>query len=201
MAGRPLGRDARRRQMRSVVVELLGEHGFHGFGMRDVAARSRQSVANVYHHVADKEELVHAALVELLEGALATAEATLAVRGARERLRALCTDHVTRLVETPAEAPIWRGAWPPLREAQRRRLAALRTRYIAMLQAHVDELCGRQGRRRAADERRVLLLLALLEGAAAPLERGATPARIARGAQEALALFLEGALPRTRSRG
>ncbi|MGE0190960.1 MAG: TetR/AcrR family transcriptional regulator [Planctomycetota bacterium] len=201
MAGRPLGRDARRRQTRAAALELLGEHGFHGFGMRDVAARSRQSVANVYHHVADKEELVHAALAERLEGALASAEATLAVRGARERLRALCTDHVTRLVETPAEAPLWRGAWPPLREPQRRRLAALRARYVATLQAHVDELCGRQGRRRAADERRVLLLLALLEGAAAQLERGATPARLARGAHEAVALFLEGVLPRTKAKG
>jgi len=187
--------------MRAAALELLGEHGFHGFGMRDVAARSRQSVANVYHHVADKEELVHAALAERLEGALASAEATLAVRGTRERLRALCTDHVTRLVEAPAEAPLWRGAWPPLREPQRRRLAVLRARYVATLQAHVDELCGRQGRRRAADERRVLLLLALLEGAAAQLERDATPARLARGAHEAVALFLEGVLPRTRSRG
>ncbi len=200
MAGKPIAREARRRALRRAALDLLGEAGYHGFTMREVARRTRQTVANVYHHVADKEDLVHAALAERLDAAVASAEAALAVRGARERLRALATDHVSRLVDAPAEASAWRGEWPPLRESQRRRLTQSRERYEGILRGLVDDLVGRRGEKRAASERRCALLLALLERVAAMVERSASPARVARAANEALALFLDGALPRARAR-
>ena len=193
MAGRPLGRDARRRALRREVLVLLGERGFHGFGMREVAARTGQSVANLYHHVADKEELVYLALVERLTAATASAEATLAVPKPRDRLRALATDHARRVLESPAESAVWRGDLPPLREPQRRRLTALRAEYEETARQVLDAVVGRRGERRATSWRRMRLLLAMLERAALDLPAPPTPARVARAATETLQLFLGGA--------
>jgi AcrR family transcriptional regulator len=196
MAGRPLGREARRRALRRVALELLGERGFAGFGMREVAQRTGQSVANVYHHVADKEELVYAALADRLAAARASAEAVLAVRGARDRLRALATDHLRRVLESPAEAAFWRGDVPPLHEPQARRLGVLRDEYEEMARRVVDDVVGRKGERRLTSWRRMRLLLALVERAARDLAEAPTPARTARAAAEALQVFLEGTRPR-----
>ena len=191
MAGRPRPRSKRRSDMDRKALEMLGEHGYHGFSMRDIARATDQSAANAYHHVADKETLVYRALLGRLDAARASIEATYAVRTARGQLRALVTDHIRRLQQVPAEAMLWRRDVLPLHDTQRRRLDQLRDECELLFCSALDNALGGRPPRRDASLRRARLLLSMAEGAARKV-MGLAPERAAR---EVLRLFLDGARP------
>lgn len=192
MAGKPLRRERRQADVATAVLGLLAEHGWHGFGMRDVAKRSRQSIGNLYHHAADKQEVVYRALVARAEGAVASAQAVATTRGARRRLEALAHDHVGRLVEAPAEALLWRGPRLPLHEPQRRRLEALCLEYEATCHELVAAVLRPRVERRSALARRMRLFFAMAEHAATEVRLAAGTLSSTRAADEVLDVFLGG---------
>lgn len=183
-------------------VELMAERGVHGLTMRDVARRSGISLASLYAYVAGKDELVCKVLARVLEGALASAEAAGAARGPKERLRALATDHIRRMLERPFEARLLQDPLPALPDPLARRLQATRRQHLDVVRGILDGALGAAGAR-TASERRALLLLGMCERLALDAAGAATTPRPDRLAAPVLALFLENkgsATPRRRER-
>ncbi|MFV1959850.1 MAG: helix-turn-helix domain-containing protein [Planctomycetota bacterium] len=87
-------------------ARALSRRGYHGTTMRDVAREAHVGLATLYHYVGGKEDLLYLAQQRILDPALASAQAALAARGARERLKALVTDHIRRVQPRPAEAAV-----------------------------------------------------------------------------------------------
>lgn len=185
-------RDRRLAEILDAAARVLAERGPHGATMRAVAREARTSVANLYSYVGGREELIYRAHLAVLDVAVASAQAALGARGARERLRGLVTDHVRRVVERPAEAEILRGAPAPLRGDRARRLEEQRRRYHALVRAAADAALGsvEPGRR---GDRRTALLLGMADRVALDAVRSRATAHPDRLAAPVLRLFLDGA--------
>jgi AcrR family transcriptional regulator len=188
-------RDHRLREILDGAARVLAERGPHGATMRRVAREARTSVANLYTYVGSREELLYRVHLRVLDVAVASAQAAMGARGARERLRALVTDHVRRIVEQPAEAEILRGAPAPLRGDRARRVEEQRRRYHALVRAATDAAAGTKEPRRDADQR-VAMILGMADRMALDAVRAHTPANPGRLAAKVLRLFLSGARPR-----
>lgn len=171
-------------------ILVLARRGLCGMTMREVARESGVSLANLYSYVGGKEELAARAQTQVLEGALASAEAAAAARGARERLRALVTDHVRRVLARPFEARLLSSPLERVPDPVGRRLATLRNQYLEAVRQIVDQAVGAASSR-AASERRAWMLLGMAERLAAE-SLGSSP-RADRLAADVLALFQEGA--------
>jgi AcrR family transcriptional regulator len=171
---------------------LLAERGFHGVTMRDLARSSGTSLANLYRYVADKEDLYYQVARRVLEAAVASAQAALAARGGRERLRAVVTDHVRRVLARPFEADALRGGGVPLRGERARRLEDLRSRYATLVRAAVDGALRTRPVRAREAELRVALLLGMADRLATDAARQRATPRPDRLAAHALGTFLDG---------
>jgi len=170
-------------------ARVLGERGYHGASMRHVAQAAGTSLGTLYHYLAGKEDLLYQVQRRILEAAVASARASLAARGARERLRALVTDHVRRLLALPVEAAVLQGTVGPLRGERGRRIEALRQEYETLVRVTVEPVAKR-GREAAT---RTTLLLGMADALALDaLRRGQTP-RPALLAGRVLQVFLHGA--------
>ena len=155
-------RDRRLERILDAGAEVLAERGFHGCTMRDVARRSGVSPANLYHYVRGKEELLYMVEQRVLDRALASAEAASAVRGAKEQLKSLVTDHIRRVLAFPPEAALLQGMDAPLSDHLRKRLEEQRQDYLDLVRAMIDGLT-RTRSSRAISERRALMLLGMAD--------------------------------------
>ena len=178
-------------------ARVLGERGYHGASMRHVAEASGASLGTLYHYLAGKEDLLYQVQRRILEAAVASAQASLAARGARDRLRGLLTDHVRRALALPVEPAVLAGSLGRLRGERERRLQALRAEYHRVVQATVEGvLKGAGGRSGREAESRVHLLLGMADRLASEAVRAGTRPRPASLAGRALRVFLEGVRPR-----
>lgn len=171
---------------------LMAERGVNGLTMREVARRSGLGLATLYTYLAGKDELVYRVLARVLEGAVASAQAAAAARGPRERLKALATDHVRRVRERPFEARLLQDPLPRLPDPLARRLEAARRQHLEVVRGIVDGAVGAVRRRRAS-EQRALLVLGMCERLAldaAGADDAPGPDRLA---HTVLALLYEGA--------
>lgn len=81
------------------ALDLFARQGYVATGIRDIAREAGLSSATLYHHVANKEEILVAIMREAFEGLIANAaEAIAGLRSPESRLAALVTQHV--LTET-----------------------------------------------------------------------------------------------------
>ncbi len=179
-----MARTARRDALLEAAARVLGERGGHGTTMRDVARGAGIGLATLYHYVSSRDDLVYQVEVRLLQAAVASAEATAAVRGARERLRALVTDHVRRVMARPAEAAALAGRLYPLSGDRGRRVEALRQRYEELVQAAAGAAtrgrqAGGRGRRSPAPVQLLLGMADRLALDAAARRPAPSPARLA----------------------
>jgi AcrR family transcriptional regulator len=186
-------RDERLRQILDAAARVLSEKGHHGMTIRDVADEAGTSVGLVYRHAASKEDLLYQVERRILEAAVTSAEAALVARKARDRLKAVVTDHVRRVLARPGEALVIRGGASPLSERRRRSVQALRDRYHALVGVAVDEVVRPAVRRRKDTERRTQMLLAMADRSAFLASEGALGSRPDRLANAVLGLFLDGA--------
>ncbi len=184
-------RDRRLREILEAGTRVLAARGAFGATMREVAREARTSLSNLYTYAGGREELIYRVQQHVLEVAVASAQATLGARGARERLRALVTDHVRRIAERPAEAEILRTAPSPLKGERARRVDELRRRYVTLVRAAGDAVLGSVPARESEVRARLLLGMADRVALDAAATRGA--ARPERLAQPILRLFLAGA--------
>jgi AcrR family transcriptional regulator len=181
---------------------VLAERGPYGCTMRAVARSARTSLANLYRYVAGREDLLYRVQQRILEAAVASAQAAMAVTGARDRLRAVLTDHVRRILARPVEAEVLKGAPTPLRGERARRLEELRRRYLALVRAAAEAAVagGRPpatARGKEADARTHLLLGMADRVAWEGARRRPTPAPD-RLAAPVLGVFLAGTASRSR---
>lgn len=70
----PSDRAARRRQIEDAALELFRERGFHGVGLRDIAAGAGVSLGNIYNHFSAKEPIFDALVTRLHAEFVATSE-------------------------------------------------------------------------------------------------------------------------------
>jgi AcrR family transcriptional regulator len=191
-------RDRRVERILDGGAAVLGERGYHGVTMRDLAAASGTSVGNLYRYLDGTADLLYQVEMRILKAAVASAQAALAGRGAaRERLRAFVTDHIRRIQARPFEAVVLRGDAGPLRKEKARHVEAERKRYHVLVRAAIEEAVRRPGGRGSGT-----VLATILLGAAdrvaeeAPRTRSsATPDALA---ARVLAVFFDGAVRRGR---
>ncbi len=195
-----MGRAERLEPILDGAAEVLSERGYFGTTMRDVASQAGVSLATLYHYVAGKDDLVYRVELRLLTAAVASARATLAGRGSRDRLKALLTDHIRRVQACPAEAQSIAGRLAPRRGEGARRLAALREEYLSLVQATVEGALRSKGRRRRGEEL-VWMLLGMAERAATEAAGSAPEPRPGPLATRVLSLYLDGARPAKRPAG
>ena len=62
--------EKRQRQILKAAIELFGRQGYHVTTIREVAQRAKVSVGLIYQYVADKEDVLFLALVEVLDSYL-----------------------------------------------------------------------------------------------------------------------------------
>lgn len=180
-------RDRRLTEILEAGARVLAERGPHGATMRRVAKEARTSLANLYHYVGSREDLIYRVHQRVLVAAVASAEAVLAARAPRERLGALLTDHVARVASRPAEADVLRGSPAGLRGDRARRVEELRRRYHALARAAAEAaLPGAVGPGRSG-ELTVGLLLAMADRAALEGSRGRGTVDVPRTAAARLA--------------
>ncbi len=189
-------RDRRLESILDAGAAVLAERGFYGCRMRDVAARSGVSPANLYRYVRGKEELLYLVQRRVLERAIASAEAAQAVRGAEKQVKSLVTDHIRRVLAFPEEAQLLRGDATPLPDHLVRRIEALRNQYAELVRGIIDGLARRKGERRAESERRVQLLMGMADRVAIDGSRQTPLPRPDRLAAPVLDVFQNGARKR-----
>lgn len=186
-------RDERLASILDAAAGVFAGRGYGGCTMRDVARACRISAGSLYRHVGGKADLYYRVQRRILEAAVASAEATQMARTARDRLRAVVTDHIRRVMARPGEAEVIRGGPSPLQERQQRTIDALRARYLALVGAAVDDVVRPKTRRKRDTERRTQLLIGMADRHAWNATHAEVPARPDRLATPLLALFLDGA--------
>lgn len=190
-------RDRRLAEILEAGAQVLATRGVYGTTMRAVAQAADTSLANLYTYVGGREELIYKVHQRVLDVAVASAQATLGARGARERLRALLTDHIRRVAQRPAEAEILRGGPGPLKGERARRVDDLRRRYLTLVRAAGDGVLGPVTD--AESEVRAQLLLGMADRVALDASVARATARPQRLALPVLRLFLAGARRSPRS--
>lgn len=78
----------RQTQILQAAIELYGKQGYHVTTIREVAQRARVSVGLIYQYVADKEDVLFLALVEVLDSYLR--EIPQALAGLADPMERLC---------------------------------------------------------------------------------------------------------------
>jgi AcrR family transcriptional regulator len=92
-----------RRALLDAALELVNEHGPHGFTMREAARRAGVSSGAPYKHFADHDALMREILIEGWDKMNADMEALMAVeQNATQRFRAMGIAHVVFAVRHPA---------------------------------------------------------------------------------------------------
>ncbi len=189
----PRTRKERHDALLNAAAALFRERGFWGASIRDVAKRAGVACSTVYDYAANKETLTYQVLHRSLTRALTSAEAAQSVSNAKDRLRALITDHIRRVMEDPSEAWLLQGPQLPLSPQQDRRIRELRDHYAAHVQSAVDAVVRRPGERKTTSVRRAELLVAMADRAAHRAHAERPQPRATRLADPVLDLFLNGA--------
>lgn len=82
-------------RLREAAITLFAERGFHGTGIRDIAARANTTLSSLYHHCGSKEDLLvdimFASTTPLL---LAARQVRAAITSPAEQLAMLVEQHV-----------------------------------------------------------------------------------------------------------
>lgn len=134
-------RDRRIRQILTTAAELIGEHGYEGISLDDVAERLDVTKGSLYHYFPGKDELVTAAIEVLGEDWTTRLEDLPAGREgpAAQRLHALLREHVRiAVLEYPAALRLFLvpRTWPA---GQRQRIKELRRRHDRVFRDVLEE--------------------------------------------------------------
>lgn len=98
--GRPSRAGEKRAEILRRAAAAFRDAGFHGAGMREIAAALGMTPGNLYYYFASKHDLLHACQKEALSRLLHAAKAiTASPAPAGEKIRALVRSHVLCLLE------------------------------------------------------------------------------------------------------
>lgn len=111
------------------ALELFAERGFHGTGIRDIAARAGISTANLYHY-GSKEKLLAQIMTSALTRLLSAADIIRdRVEDPDQRLDALVRMHVITHALSPEASSVVDDQVGALDEESRAEVVSLRDRY------------------------------------------------------------------------
>jgi AcrR family transcriptional regulator len=156
---RPGKREERRAEILRLAADAFRDRGFHGAGMREIAAAAGMFPGNLYYYFRGKDDLLYfcqrETLARLLAGARCLARDG---RPARERLEDLVEAHVVCLLETTGGSAA-NLEFRSLSRARRAEIAARRDAYERLVRRVVRD-GARDGSLRRVDAK--LATLALL---------------------------------------
>lgn len=147
-------------RLREAAIQLFAERGFHGTGIRDIAAAAGTTLSSLYHHCGSKDDL----LVDIMEAS------TVPLLAAAERVLATLPEPATRLAML-VEQHVWAHAtnrlatlvtdteMRALTGERRDRVLALRDRYEVHWRETVEE--GAEKRVFSVDHSRITAMTLL----------------------------------------
>lgn len=139
MATSPTEPGARPRAIRAAAIALFAERGYHGTGMKDIAAALGIHAPTLYNHVDSKQTLLREIMCGTMETLLSEHEAVLATtRDPVDQLRRAMEAHVRYHARHPREAGIGNREIASLDEPARSEVVELRRRYAHSWQQIVE---------------------------------------------------------------
>ena len=154
--------DAKRMEILRLAEGAFRELGFHGAGMREIAAAAGMLPGNLYYYFRGKDDLLYFCQKHALTRLLEEAKRILKEEsGAPERLRRLVGSHVLSLLEETggSAANLEFRSLPPARRAE---IATQRDRYERIFRAEIAR-GAKEGSLRRVDPK--LATLAILGAA------------------------------------
>jgi AcrR family transcriptional regulator len=122
-------------------AQAIGEHGFHGMSMRELAKATGQSLANFYNHFDSKEDVLFEIQRNAFETLIVSAAESVAGVGApAERLFAFMYQHVRYVAEHPSVMRVLVQEAGALPSKERKVVRALKQRYYQILRGIIDDL-------------------------------------------------------------
>jgi TetR/AcrR family transcriptional regulator, cholesterol catabolism regulator len=130
---RPDSGDGRRRDIIRAAARLVGEHGYAGASMRDIAAAVGMLPGSLYYHFASKDVLVEEIFIAGTAVLSAAIEAAIAgLDDPWARLERACITHLEAHLSESAFATVIAGESLKSPPALRARLVGYRDRYEAI---------------------------------------------------------------------
>jgi len=189
----------------AAATQIFCEKGYEGASIRDIARRSRVSLAGLYYYVESKEELLYRIQKHCFTTLLARVQKQLAAAGPdpETRLRTLVRNHIEYFLQNPEAMKVLSHEADSLRPPFAAEVAEIKRAYYRLGRAIVEDL--KRGRRLKNLNARLAVLS--LFGMMNWIYTWYNP-RVDPGAREladhVAGLFLEGieaALPNTNGRG
>jgi len=142
------------------ATRVFCEKGYEGASIRDIARRSRVSLAGLYYYVQSKEELLYliqkncfTTLVVRLQGVLKTADPE-----PETRLRLLVANHIRYFLQNPEAMKVLSHESENLRPPYAGEIAELKRAYYRLCRGVVEDL-KRQGKLKHLNTRVTVLSL------------------------------------------
>lgn len=128
------------RRIRSAAISLFAERGFHGTGIRDIAAHSGVTLSSLYHHFGSKDDLLVDIMFASTEPLKRAAEqACQALRTPSEQLAMLIEQHVWAHVTDRLAKIVSDTELRALTGERRERVIALRDAYESIWRRTVED--------------------------------------------------------------
>ena len=159
--------EARRIEILAAAGGLLARRGYHGMSMRDLAAATGMSLANLYHYFPAKEDLLFALQTRAFETLIGAAETAVdRIEDPEARLHGLILSHVRYVASHPDILRVLvqeAGELPP---ARRRAVRELKERYFRLgldiVRAVIESRAGRRPVEAAELERATYAIFGML---------------------------------------
>lgn len=127
-------RQGRREEVLEAAVSLFSRKGYHATTVRDIAELVGMQSGSLYAHIASKEDLLYAIVMEAADRFMA-AIAPIAESGepAGEKLRQAMAAHIRVVASSPAAATVFLHEWKALSPERRAAVADRRAAYEGQL--------------------------------------------------------------------
>lgn len=146
------------------ATRVFYEKGYEGASIRNIARRSRVSLAGLYYYVASKEELLYLIQKHCFTTLKARAEAELASAppDPEARLRLFIGNHLTFFLQNPEAMKVLSHESESLRDPYARQVAELKRGYYRLCRTLVEDLKREKGLKRLNPRLSVLSLFGMM---------------------------------------
>ncbi len=181
----------------AAAARVMAREGYGRATIRQVAREAGMSLAGLYHYFTSKEELLFLLQFHTFDAIVsALAEKLEPVRDPRERLRVIVTNHLDHFLARMDELKVCAHEMESLGGEYYRRVQELRREYFRVTLETVQAIGSENRGAKVSPRLATLYLFGMLNWIYTwyPAERGTSGEVLA---DELVALFLDGYLPRT----